>query len=355
MPAPARRAPARRAPARRSPVSPVVASATALLVLTACAPTAAGPGTGASATAAAPGFPLVVENCGVEVELEAPPERMVLLGSSWVPYLAELGALDRAVARAGAFPPAYYDEDVLAALEDVPLLGDDLDSGGHLHISREAVIAQAPDLVLGDADTVDRASLAGAGIPMLEEPTRCATAPREASFADITDQLPRYGDVLGTPEVAEEAGAALERRLEEITTAAAQQGSAEPRTAAVLYPTVGGGTTYAYGTASMAHPQLEGAGLRNVFADVPERVFEVSPEELVARDPDVLVLLHSDGAPGPVAEAVQQLPGASAITAVREDEVLVQLFNFTEPPTPLALEGLDRIVDRFGAPAQGRR
>ncbi len=116
----------------------------------------------------------------------------------------------------------------------------------------------------------------------------------------------------------------------------------------MLYPTVGGGTTYAYGTGSMAHPQLEAAGFENVFGDVDERVFEVTLEELLGRDPDVLVLLHSEGEPGPVEDAITGLPGAEDLTAVRNGDVMTQLFNFTEPPSPLVFEGLARIVDRFG-------
>ena len=119
----------------------------------------------------------------------------------------------------------------------------------------------------------------------------------------------------------------------------------------MLYPTVGGGTTYAYGSRSMAHPQLESAGLDNVFGDVDERVFEVTLEELLGRDPDVVVLLYGDGDPAAVEEALTSLPGADELTAVREDAVMTQLFNFTEPPTPLSIDGLERIVDRFGDPS----
>ena len=105
--------------------------------------------------------------------------------------------------------------------------------------------------------------------------------------------------------------------------------------------------SYAYGTRSMAHPQLEAAGFTNVFADVDERVFEVSREELIGRNPDVLILLYSDGEPAAVKEAVTSMAGADAITAVANDDILVQLFNFTEPPSPLSLDGLERIVEAF--------
>jgi hypothetical protein len=124
----------------------------------------------------------------------------------------------------------------------------------------------------------------------------------------------------------------------------------EGRTAAVLYPTVGGGAGYAYGTRSMAHPQLEAAGFGNAVADVDERVFEVTLEELLDRDPDALVLLYGDGDPGLVEDEIRGLPGADGLTAVQDDAILVQLFNFTEPPTSLSVDGLETIVSTFGRP-----
>ena len=36
------------------------------------------------------------------------------------------------------------------------------------------------------------------------------------------------------------------------------------------------------------------------------------------------------------------------MTAVREESLMPLLFNYVEPPTPLALDGLRQILDRFG-------
>jgi iron complex transport system substrate-binding protein len=297
------------------------------------------------AQGATDGFPLTLTNCGEEVAIDAPPQRVVLLKPASVPYLHELGVLDRVVARAGAYPEEYYDEETQAELDAIPLLTDELDAAGHLQISPEVVLAQRPDLVLGEADNLDRATLGGSGIPLLEEPALCPDVTEPASFEDISEQLETYGQVFGVPEAGAEAAERVEQRLEEIRVDEPEQ----RRTAAVLYPTVGGGTTYAYGTASMAHPQLEAAGFENVFGDVEERVFEVTREELIGRNPDVLVLLHADGDPGPVEEAVTGMEGADALTAVRDDAIVVQLFNFTEPPSPLALDGLQRIVEELSS------
>lgn len=288
------------------------------------------------------GAAITLENCGAEVELDGAPEQVVLLKSPAVPVLHELGVLDRVSARAGAYPPAYYDDATNAALDEIPLLTDRMDASGHLQISREEVVAEQPDLVIGQTENLSRDVLAASDIPLLEEPAFCGSLEGEATFEDVYDQVRLYGAAFERDEQAEQYAAELAAEVETLT---AQVDPAEERTVAVLYPTVGGGVTYAYGTGSMSHPVVTAAGLENVFADTTDRVFEVSAEELVARDPDVLVLLHTDGDPADVEDAVATLPGASGMRAVQQGAMLPLLLNFAEPPTPLAVEGVRKVQE----------
>ncbi|SHN46621.1 ABC transporter substrate-binding protein [Cryptosporangium aurantiacum] len=313
-----------------------LAIAASLLLLTAACGEKAESGT----TSADGAYPVTVSNCGTDVTFDAEPERVVLLKSAAVPYLHELGVMDRVTARAGQYPKDYYDAETLAELAKIPLLTEKTDTSGHLQISKEVVISQRPDLVLGEVDNLSRETLSAVDIPLLEEPALCATTKTKPTFDDIYRQMESYGAVFNRPDEATAAVAALKKRV------TVQQAS--DRTAAVLYPTVGGGTTYAYGNLSMADPQLTAAGFTNVFGNVDERVFEVTLEELLGRDPDVLILLYSDGDPAAVEKAITGLPGAEKLTAVKSKNVMTQLFNFTEPPTPLSITGLEKIVRRFG-------
>ncbi|AIY16815.1 ABC transporter substrate-binding protein [Pimelobacter simplex] len=299
---------------------------------------------GRSAEGGSGPYPVTVENCGADVTLDAAPEKVVLLKSAAVPYLSALGVLDRVSARAGEYPRDYYDDATWAALEKIPALTGKTDTSGHLLVSKEVVIGKEPDLVLGEIDNLSRATLDQVGIPLIEEPAMCPEGLDDPGFDDVYAQMETYGKVFDRTDEAAAANAALKERVAELSA----DGTGERRTAAVLYPTVGGGVTYAYGTRSMAHPILEAAGLDNVFADTDERVFEVTPEELIGRDPDVLILLHSAGDPAQVAEAITRLPGARSMAAVRDDNLMPLLFNYVEPPTPLALDGLAKIQERFG-------
>ncbi|MFC7534765.1 ABC transporter substrate-binding protein [Actinoplanes sp. GCM10030250] len=315
-------------------------SAAAVLLAAGCG---ANDSTGDEAAAAGSGYPLTVSNCGADVTFDEAPQRVVLLKSAAVPYLHSLGVLDRVTAKAGQYPKDYYDAATQAGLDRISLLTDKTDTSGHLQISKEVVISQQPDLVLGEVDNLSRDTLSAVDIPLLEEPALCPGATAVPAFDDIYAQMRSYGRIFDRPAEAEAAVSALQARMAGIKKTTPQ------RTAAVLYPTVGGGVTYAYGSTSMAHPQLEAAGFTNVFAESKERVFEITLEELLGRNPDVLILLYSDGDPKAVEAAVTGLPGAGKLKAISGGNVMTQLFNFTEPQSPLSIDGLEKIVHRFSA------
>ncbi len=289
-------------------------------------------------------YPLTVKNCGVDVRVDRAPTRAMIVNSAPLQYLSSLGVLDRLGSRAGKFPPEYYSEQTLAAVAKVPSLTDRLGSDGHLKISTEAIIAQEPDLLLGLPEGVTRESLAAAGIPVLLEPSFCPDGIADPGYETIYGQMRLYVKVFDRRADAEQAVQDLQKRIKTVEAGLTGQ---KGRKVAVLWPYRGEGTVGAYGSRSMATPQLETLGARNVFADVDKRVFEVSMEELLGRDPDTIVLLHTDGTDQEIEQALLDIPGAEDLRAVENDAVMVQLFNFTEPPTPLVLDGLERLAAHF--------
>lgn len=289
------------------------------------------------------GYPLTLENCGHEITFEAPPERVTLLESAPVTILDGLGVFDHVRSRAGHFPLEYYDGELARKVQDVEAFSEDMDASGHLMISEEVVVAQSPDLVLGLPDGITREGLADAGGVVLTQELYCEESGGEAFFDDLYAEIDRYGRIFDRAQEAE----ALNTELSDRVAAVEEQTRDEDRSAAVLYPSVGGGPLYTYGTASMAHPQLAAAGLENVFADVDERVFEVQTEELIDRDPDVLIVLYQ-GEEQDAKDALSQRSGLEVVSAVAKGDVHYQLFNFTEPASPLVVDGLERIAEYFG-------
>ena len=273
-------------------------------------------------------YPLTMDNCGEDIGFDSAPERVVLLESAPVTILDRIGALDTVIARAGAFPPGYYDADLEQRIDAIDSLSDDIDGSGHLQITPEAAIAYEPDLARLP-DGLSRAGLLDGDAHTLIQPNYCPTGEGDATFDSLYEQVLDYGQIFDRLDEAEQLVTDLQGRVTAVETETA--GGPE-RTAAVLYPSVGGGPLYAYGRASMAQPQLDAAGLTNVY---------------LGRDPDVLILLYQDEEEG-ILEEVTNLPGSDALRALDNDDVLVQLFNFTEPVSPLTVTGLEQIAEQFG-------
>lgn len=328
---------------RRKPTL-VASAAIVSLILTGCAASGATPEAEIVASDGSTAYPLTVDNCGEEVVFSEPPERVVLLETAPVTILDGLGVLDRVVSMAGTFSPEYYEPDLADRLSNIDLLSDEIDASGHLMINSEIVLAQEPDLVLGLPEGITREGLRDGGAGALVQPIYCPTGVGDTTFEQLYEQVLTYGQIFDRNAEAAALVADLEERVAAVE---AKTASAPDRTAAVLYPSVGGGPLYTYGRASMAQPQLEAAGFTNVFEDASERVFEVSVEEIIDRDPDVIVLLYQGSEAG-VLDEVANLPGSDALGALERGDVLIHLFNFTEPPSPLSVTGLELISERFG-------
>ena len=337
------------APAAAPPVSRPVSRRFALagglagilgITATACGDGSAD-GSGAGGAATAEGFPLELSNCEATLTFEAPPERIVLLESAPVTTLDGIGVLDKVVARAGAFPPGYYSEDLDTRVEMIETLSDDLDASGHLQISQEVVIAQSPDIVFGLPDGVTREALADAGAQVMVQDIYCSTEDDRASFETLYSTISTYGTIFDRAQQAEDLITTLKDRVATVSDSAEDL---TITTAAVLYPSLGGGPLYTYGAGSMVTAQLDALGIENVFADTAERVFEISSEPLLAADPDVLIVLYQgEGDGSDVADEMVGQDQLAGLRAVQDDAALPLLFNFAEPASPLVVDGLERI------------
>lgn len=330
---------------RTALLAPLVLGALGAAALSGCddgsASSAAGPSDGDGTTR----YPLEITDCEATLTFDAAPERVVLLETAPVTILDGIGVLDTVVAKAGVFSPAYYRAqhfgDLAKRVAAIDVLSDDINGAGHLQINQEVVIAQSPDLVLGLPDGVTREGLSSAGAQVLVQNVYCDGA-GAADWDDLFDEVRQYGRFFDRQQAADQLVSALEKRVDTVREGAS---SRKRMTAAVLYPTVGGGPLYTYGAASMATPQLDAVGLDNVFASSSERVFEVSSEALIDADPDHLIVLHQDEGDGSdVLTELERTAGIADLAAVQDGRVRAQLFNFTEPASPLVVDGAEQLA-----------
>ena len=291
------------------------------------------------------GFPLTFTNCDREFTLDSAPERVLLMEPAAPSLLFAVGAMDRVVARIDGFDPAYYTADEMAILDALPALQVDFTTTGGAQVSIEAIIDLEPDIIIGyDTETLTHDSLGDVGIQLYVMPPFCDNPPTP-SFGSILEEVRLYGKIFGTTEIANASAAAMEAAV----ASAADAPVAEGKTAAALGVGSDGSAVYAYSSLGMVHPLMEALGMTNVFGEFGERVFEVSIEEIIDRNPEILVLLYWEThlTPEQVSALVTDLPGASSITAVAEGDVYPLQFNFAEPPSPIVIQGLSVLGDQI--------
>lgn len=298
---------------------------------------------------AAADFPVTVKNCGSQVTLTAAPQRIFVINNDDVALLAALDALDLVVGRTAELPANVYEGTVSAAMAKVPLVASETGPTGGSVISFETILAARPDLVLAPENAVDRQLLADAGIALYSPPAYCTDPDLipagTASFERVYEQLLTFGALLGRPDAAAAAIADLKQEVAAI-------GANHNKTygsAVALYIAAGGKAIYPYGGRSMVTPVFAAAGLTNAYGATDERVFEASMEDLLGRNPDVIVLLYSDGTPDAVLAAFNSLPGVESFAAVKAGRVVPLAFSFTDPPTPNSIKGATVLAQKLSA------
>ncbi len=301
--------------------------------------------TGASTTG---DFPMTVENCGRSVTIEEEPSRIVTSNTAPVHYVAAVGGLDKIVAVAGLPGDPVFDEATAAKIDNVPVLG-----GSEGTLSTEAILGTNADLVIGTQNNggLTFEQLQTVGIPLLVTTGYCSvggdtdgTNGRE-DFADIQNDILLYGGLFGTEDQAKQSVANIQSRLAEVKNNL-KPATTEP-TAAALF--LSGDTLAAYGNQSMSHTQFGLLGLRNMFAEVDNRYFEPTLEEIVNSDPDFIEVLTypEPGQPAPTLEDLKAFPGMTNVTAIKNGDVVFLPFAYSED-SPVAVEGLQRLADGFG-------
>lgn len=237
---------------------------------------------------------------GREHRLDRAPRRILSLVPSATRILRELGAEERLVGRT--------DWDTARALSHLPSVG------GGLRPSMERVVALDPDLVIrfqGESDQATPRRLDELGIRHF--------AIRPDGIDDVKEIIRDLGDLVGRGGVAD----SMVRVLDEDLAAIRERVRGLPRPSVAYL--LGGSPPMVAGPGTFIHELVRIGGGTNAFADLERRYAPVSPEELVAREIDVI--LHPEraslppGLEGPELHPVSSLvetPGPTLARAARE-------------------------------------
>lgn len=266
--------------------------------------------------------------------LDAAPRRVAALTYETAELVAELGAADRLVMVQQAMTnPALSDH--AEAMADVahhaPTEGD---------IDVEAVIAARPELVLlsdrrGLEAGVGRA-IEGAGIPVLVLPNTWA------SVEDLALNIGLVGQALGLDEAAAELADEITDGLGDVTDPAGPRVLVLSNQAGQPFVTAGAAFPLEVVRLAGAQDGSESLGMA--------RSGPISAEQVIAADPDAILLVDLHGSGEQVFTPLLTNPAVAALPAVAEDRVLlvegreVQALGLTS-----TVEGRDRIADWLAA------
>jgi iron complex transport system substrate-binding protein len=247
----------------------------------------------AATTAAASATDTFVDDFGDTLALHAAPRRIVSLNPATTELFFALGAGDRLVGRThfDIYPPAAQ------AVYDL---------GSAIPPNVEAVLGVRPDLVTLYASNANRdaaARLHAAGVSTLTL--------RIDHIADFRRAVAILGRVVRDTARAAVVVDTVSRTLDRVR--AAMQGVARVSAFWKAWDS----PVIAIGGGSFLSELVEIAGGRNIYGDDPRPAFDVTIEDVVRRDPDVVFAGPESGA------RMKAAPAWRALRAVREGRVLI--------------------------------
>ncbi len=265
-------------------------------------------------------------SCGREIDL-ASVDSVYLLFHTPIELALTLGADKERLVGA-----AYLDN---ALPDDLPNIADIVPYVDG-YPSKEQVLEADPDLIYAsfasaykDEKLGSREALADLGIQTYQSPQYCDEV-EEFTMETLYNEVRNAGLLLDRTDAAEEFIDKSKATIDEVTKAVAD---VEPKTvlALELYESKLSGR----GGSGMLNHLIELAGGKNVFADVDDDYFSTNREEVIAKDPDVLVVYTccgSDLTDEDAKAALEELktdPALAAMRAIKENQVFFVVFSET--------------------------
>ena len=296
-----------------------------------------------SATASAgSGYPATVMSCAEKLTFTEAPKKVLLLGDTDASVLTTLDVLDKVAMRTGRLDTTGYDVTTATKLKALPEMESGTNATGGSSVATESILDAHIDLVIGYDRGVDRKALAKAGVKLYSPDAYCddQTPVNHADFGLVTKEVTKVGAIFGVPERAATLNKALKEQTADLPKHAAGKGAS----AAALWLSDDGSSMYAYGRSSMSQAAFDVNGLKNVYQDNRTRVFDISMEDLLKRNPDWILLLSGASNADTIKTTFEHAKGASQLTAVQNGHVITMPYSLTDPASPLSIQGAQEVA-----------
>lgn len=273
----------------------------------------------------------VIDSTQVKVRLADRPKTIVTLVPSLGELVADLLGEDL-VSLAGVSEYTDYPP----ALKRKPSIGP------YHQFNIEKVASLRPDLVLAtrDGNPKDRVNrLRELGLPVVVVNTE--------SFADVATSIQLVSEALGVPEVGRPMIEKLQRGLLHF------QRAERPEASLKVLVQVGDRPMVVAGRRTFLHAALEILGAKNLYEDSEAHYPQPSLEDILARNPDVIVIAALGDDLKPYLQMKANWMRFSKITAVKNQRVHVLRSDALLRPTLRILEGLSVLQKALYRPGSG--
>ncbi len=257
------------------------------------------------------------------VTLAALPQRIISLAPSNTEILFAIGAPKQVVGRDDF---SDYPPEVAAVASIGSVYGE---------LNAEAIVTLKPDLILAaeinSPEQIKTLEDLGLTVYWLANPT---------DFDGLYENLIIVGQLTGHEAEARELADNLKARVD----AAVEKASGADIQPKVFYEIDGSDPTrpWTSGPGTFMDAMIRLAGGENVGAALSEPFAQISSEELVKQDPDIIVL--GDTNFGVTVESIAQRAGWETITAVKNGAVYPFDDNLASRPGPRLVDGLEALA-----------
>ncbi len=300
---------------------------TFLLALTLLLSACAVPGiAGAPATTTAPGPIVLVDGLGRSVTLAAPARQIVSIAPSGTEILFAIGAGAQVIGR-------DHNSDYPEAAKEIADIGG---SDVYDKLNTELILSLKPDLVLAGHITppeqIKTLEVLGATVFMLPNPTDL-----DGMYANLRTTAQLTGHETETEALI----TSLQTRVETVETKLA----VVQEKPLVFYEVDGSDikAPWTSGPGSFIDTLIGMAGGRNLGAMLKDEWAQISLEELVKQDPD-LILLGDSVWGGVTPELVQQRAGWEAMNAVKNNKIFPIDDSIMSRPGPRLVDALETLA-----------
>ena len=266
-----------------------------------------------SATAAA--FPTTLTDFqGRSVSIATRPERLVSIGPSITEFLFALGAGSRVVG----------DDD----FSDEPAAAAKIEHVGGVKVNLEKVVSLKPDLVLSvkfSDGTIEKLASSGLAVLVVDPQT----------IADVAKTASLLGKAVGAD------GDAMSKDIQKKVDDTKAKTAAAPSKPRVYHEIDASDPTkiYTVGPGSYIDDLIALAGGVNIAAKAATAYPQLSAEEILRADPEVIVLAAADYSAKP--DQVAARTGWSALSAVKNKRIGTIAPNLINRPGPRVAEAAD--------------